>query len=75
MTKKLLVAIAALAITAGSASATTDAPARYRKVSGPQGMPDRFVLRHCGDGAEDSMARLQVVEFTPERVVYRCWQV
>ena len=48
-----------------------EGPSRYLKIEGSDTMPYRLVLRHCLN-AEDSMATLQVVDYTPERVVYRC---
>jgi len=55
------------------ASADTTGPARYLLTSGGETMPYRIVLRHCTN-QEDSMAKLLVVEFSQERVVYRCWK-
>lgn len=46
-------------------------PTKYLKQEGPDTMPYRLVLRHCVN-AEDTMSELRVVDYTPERVVYRC---
>lgn len=46
-------------------------PTRYLKKDGPDTMPYRIVLRHCTN-QEDTMAHLEVVDYTPERIVYRC---
>lgn len=46
-------------------------PTRYRKLHGPDTMPYRIVLRHCRN-QEDTMAHLEVVSYSPERIVYRC---
>lgn len=43
---------------------------RYRQVTGPAFFPDRVVIR-CEGWAEDS-ARLRLVEYSADRVVYRC---
>ena len=42
----------------------------YRQVDGPTWMPSRVIIR-CEGWAEDS-ARLRLVEFSSDRVVYRC---
>jgi hypothetical protein len=53
------------------AAATNDAPEVYRLHRGIEPSPYYLVFRHCS-WAEDSAANIKLVEFTPERVTYRC---
>lgn len=55
------------------ATASPTGPARYEHTAGDVSMPDRIVIRHCTN-QEDAMAKLLVVEFSQDRVVYRCWK-
>lgn len=43
----------------------------YRQTAGPSWFPSTVVIR-CEGWAEDSAARLRLVEFSGDRVVYRC---
>lgn len=72
MKRIMLIGLASCFLILGVAKADIGGgPSSYLKKGGPDTMPYRIVLRHCVN-AEDSMATLQVVEYTPERIVYRC---
>jgi len=70
-------AVVAVAVVAGIGTGTAIAHhgpahvARYRQVDGPAWMPSRVVIR-CSGWAEDSAARLVLVDLTADRAVYRC---
>lgn len=64
--------LAAAVVLAGAIGARGSAPvARYRMTDGPRHMPAHLVIR-CDSWAEDSAAHLRLVEFTTDRVTYRC---
>lgn len=44
----------------------------YLKTGGTDTMPYRIVVRCRGGWAEDSAAHLKLVDFTAEKVIYRC---
>lgn len=67
----LIAAAIASGLIAGSASAATDGPLRYRLRSGSNG-PERIVIR-CGSGwFEDNGSRLILLDIEDGRAVYRC---
>lgn len=69
----LLVALSWVAYVAGNAWAGALQRGVYEQVGGSAVMPDEIVVR-CAGWAEDSAARLRVIDYDPERVVYRCVQ-
>lgn len=78
MKRWLVPLIIGLIIGGNVAGATVEVgPTKYLKRDGPDTMPYRLVLRKNCRNAEDTMGKLILVEYTPERVVYRCrwpWQ-
>lgn len=78
MTRRIWVVLAAMYFTfiGWQAARVTQAevvPHRtvYVHDSGSPSMPQSIVLRHCLN-AEDTMGKLILVDYSPERAVYRC---
>jgi len=70
-----IVVVAVLSAINGAAIAratSESGPTRYTKVAGPDTMPYHIALTRSCRNTEDTMATLRVVDYTPERVLYRC---
>jgi hypothetical protein len=73
----MVVALVGMSVLTGVSAFSASRPTatRYLLRSDPsETMPYRIVLTRSCRNSEDVMSRLRVVDYTPEKVVYRCIQ-